>query len=123
MIKSEDLANVRGMKIDGGRVTMDLEVAHELMLAIAASAVAILEGASAPNFIEMELKSANADIPHTVVSIAYINRPTPLEIIEKLRGELLFLYNDHQLVAESEARVSNLMVELGYGDMLDEPIY
>ena len=119
-VKPEDLANVRGLEMKDGKVTMDLEVAREVMLAIAASAVAMLEHASAPNFIEMEVMAANRDIPHTVLSVAYMNRPTPLEIIEKLRGELSRVYRTEFTSWSAENRIEALFKELGYEDYLDE---
>ncbi len=120
MIKPEDIANVRGMSMKDGKVNMELEVARELMLAMAASAIAMLEDAHAPNFIEMELACANHDIPHTILSIGYANRPTPLDIIAKLRGKLIELYNmDEMEIMESGVGIGKLLTELGYGDMLD----
>jgi hypothetical protein len=117
-VKPEDIANVRGMTIESGKVKMDLEVAREVMLAMAASAVAILEDASAPNFVEMELKSANYDIPHTTLSIGYANRPTPFEIIARLRGELSIVYRTESLSDRSRWSIEKAFVELGYEDKL-----
>jgi len=117
-IKPEDLANIRGMSMKDGKAHMEIEVAREVMLAMAASAVALLEDASAPNFIEMELKTGNSDLPHVTVSVGYMNRPTPLEIIEKLRGELSRIYLTEDLRWNAEERIENLFKELGYEDKL-----
>ena len=117
-VKPEDIANIRGMKMENGRVTMDLEVARQLMLAMASSAVAMLEDAKAPNFIEMELMAANNDIRHTTVTIAYCDRPTPMDIISKLRGELVRIYNTEALGWQAEARIEKLLKELGYEEYI-----